>query len=92
VFTDEELREIHLLEEGEQMTKGEEYFDLTYPEGKPFVNQAEGATVPADSLYVIHSHTPEDLWCRLITHHAAATKIGGLGILPEDQQATSEGT
>ena len=92
VFTDEDLREIRLLDEGEPMARGEEYFDLIYPEGKPFVNEEEGRIVPAESLYVVRSRTPEGLWQRLITHREAATKIGGLGILPEEEQAGSEGT
>lgn len=83
VFSKEELKKMRVLVPGDPMEYGATYFDLTYPEGPPFVSATPNRKVPANSLYVAREGTDPELWQRLVTHRTRGTRLGGTETGPD---------
>ena len=65
IFTDSELREIPLVEEGERLVGGSTYIDLAERVGDPFT-ATDGMVAAPGSLLVRRTEVPYMYWNRLI--------------------------
>jgi hypothetical protein len=64
-FTDSELREIPLINEGDRLERGATYVDLAAPGGEPFTANDRMFAAPG-SLLVRRSEVPYPYWNRLV--------------------------
>jgi hypothetical protein len=65
IFTDSELREIPLVEEGERLVAGSTYIDLAARGSDPFTATDEMVAAPG-SLLVRRTEVPYMYWNRLV--------------------------
>jgi hypothetical protein len=63
-FTDDELREITLTNDGEPLREGMQYFDISRPEQGIFAGR-EGVVPPRDASLVRQGDVPPRLWSKL---------------------------
>lgn len=64
-FSDDELRELMFLREGEPMDARDEYFDISNPE-MGILSGREGQSADEGSRYVPKSQVPRDVWEKLV--------------------------
>jgi hypothetical protein len=64
-FTDDEIREVALLEAGSPMEGGERYVDLAEPGQGVITTTSVGQRVPEGHVYVRQSGVSSETWYRL---------------------------